>query len=232
MTPRCRRPDTEFLAAERRPHAGATPGSVTLRVVPEMVLRSSRPDGVGALLAGTMGIAVALIVSVTQPLGALSQPLGALSTVLSPRPSVSVSGGYPCTEQGATACGAIFPAVDGPLSPGVARRRTVTATFSNARVRGLYLTGFASRAAGSSALCTAADPAAAVTLKIEGAPGLLYSGTLSDFGRAHGSTASMLPLPTGSDTQVLRFTAGYSPSAGAPYMGCVSSGDFAWYAAQ
>jgi hypothetical protein len=107
---------------------------------------------------------------------------------------------------------------------------------------GVYLSKFESRSAKSGAACTAADPAARITLTIRQGETVVYQGSLSDFAGAHHDPSSLLPLRGGrdgsgatgrwaqGDSSTFIISVGLDISADNSYMSCVSTADIAWLA--
>lgn len=107
---------------------------------------------------------------------------------------------------------------------------------------GVYLTRFQSRSPRSGALCQAADPALKMNLVISQGSEVIYSGSLSAFGAAHGDSTTMLELRGGhdgsgesgrwadGDSSNFTISVGLDESADNDYMGCVTTTDIAWLA--
>ncbi len=136
-------------------------------------------------------------------------------------PQLSVTGGSGSDQ--------IFPS-EAPLAPGQVATSWVQVARRGGGSRhrlGLYLSRYSSRAADSSPLCTATDPADRVNLMVGSDSGPIYDGTLSDFAAKHGSASSPLRLDIVTQ-ETLTFRMGLDPSSGNSYMGCRSVADLAW----
>jgi hypothetical protein len=134
-----------------------------------------------------------------------------------------------------TRMAACAPLFDGsglfyPGGPAVERSVTVTWHGGHPSAFGLYVDKFSSHDARSQPGCTTADPADKLNLLVAQDGNLLYQGTLSSFHREHGTAPDALHLHGHSG----RFTISVAMdlSADNAYMGCVSTTDLVWVAAQ
>lgn len=154
-----------------------------------------------------------------------------------------------CTSPSQSAvCATLFPAGASPLYPGgPAEKAQVTITYraSNATSSfGLYLSKFAARAPQSAAVCSAADPASMLDLTVRQGATTIYQGSLSAFAAAHSGPTSMLHLAGGhdgsgaadrwqnGDSSSFSISVALDRAADNAYMGCASTADIDWMAAQ
>ena len=101
----------------------------------------------------------------------------------------------------------------------------------------VYVARLDERAASSSALCHAADPAAAFKLLISGdGGGLVYAGSLADFAATYREPTRALAIPAfggraawdpGGASHV-RIAVSLDPAADDAYMGCATNLQLAW----
>lgn len=157
--------------------------------------------------------------------------------------------GADCTTPAANAvCAALFPAGASPLYPGgPAQSAEVTVTYhasSPTASFGVYLTNFSARAAESAPYCSASDPASMLDLTIRQGARTIYQGTLSAFALTHSAPTSMLHLAGGrdgagsldrwhdGDSSTFTISVSLDRAADNAYMGCASTADIAWLAAQ
>lgn len=130
---------------------------------------------------------------------------------------------------------------------------TVAITYTGSIPTGdfrLYTTSYATKGAGSSALCTATDPAAKLNLQIKVGSTIIYPttgtgyGTLKEFATTYTSTSNGLQLKGGTngagsvgvwatdDAGTYTISVNLDSSADNPYQGCQSEASFNWYAVQ
>ena len=130
------------------------------------------------------------------------------------------------------ACAPLFDGTESLLPGGPPIARSVTVTWQGARpsVFGLYVDRFLSRDPRSQPICTAADPAGKLILRVDQDGTPLYQGTLSDFQRDHGSASDALHLL--GDSGRFTISIALDRSADNAYMGCVASADLVWIASQ
>lgn len=123
-----------------------------------------------------------------------------------------------------------------PGGPAEVRRvRIAYAGDQPAEAVGLYVAGFASRSPKSRPMCQAADPAASFDVTIGEGSTTLFQGTLAELAAGHDAPPSMLALPGrwhGGDGHTYTISVALDRSAGNDLMGCVSTADFVWLAAQ
>lgn len=132
------------------------------------------------------------------------------------------------------ACATLFDG-SGILFPGgPAVERSLTVTWHGnghaASALGLYVANFTSHDPRSQPGCTAADPADRLDLSVSQDGTLLYTGSLSDLARDHGSATDTL-LARG-DSGLFKIAVSLDRAAGNGYMGCVSTADLVWTASQ
>jgi hypothetical protein len=160
-----------------------------------------------------------------------------------------VSGTNCSTETTSGTCAVLFNAT--AIKPGAADRTntatiTYTGTLATSDFR-LFATGYSSKGASSSALCTAVNPASKLNLQIKQGTTIVYPtagvgyGTLDGFAATYTSSANGLQLKGGagtagvwatSDASTFTISANLDGAADNPYQGCQSLATFAWYAAQ
>jgi hypothetical protein len=160
-----------------------------------------------------------------------------------------VSGSDCATETTAGTCAAIFSAT--AMKPGAADlSNTVTITYTGTMSTGdfrLYASGFETKAAGSSALCSATDPASKLNVQVKQGSTIVYPtggtgyGTLAGFASAYSSAANGLQLKgeagtagvwAQDDAAVFTINVNLDGTADNPYQGCQSLATLVWSAAQ
>lgn len=161
---------------------------------------------------------------------------GAHASIEAQTPSISESGAN-CSRQGASVvCDSLF---DGSklLYPGAPPlTRSLSLTYAGPRVAmlgGLFLSEFTSRAAQSSSLCTAADPAAGFELTVTASGRTIYGGSLSDFAAEHSDSGHVLSLRDGwrpGESVPVTLAVTMPDWVGNEYEGCASAATFAWFA--
>lgn len=162
-----------------------------------------------------------------------------------------VSGSNCSSETTSGTCAVIFNAT--AMKPGAAdRTNTVTITYTGTLTTSdfrMFATGYETKAASSSTLCTATNPASKLNVQVKQGTTIVYPtsgsghGTLDGFATAYASAATGLQLKGGggagtagvwSANDASTFTISVSLDDGAdnPYQGCRSLATIAWYAAQ
>jgi hypothetical protein len=160
-----------------------------------------------------------------------------------------VSGADCADETTAGTCAAIFNAT--AMRPGAAdRSNTATITYTGTMSTGdfrLYASGFETKAAGSSALCSATDPASKLNVQIKQGTTVIYPtagsgyGSLAAFASAFSSAANGLQLKgeagtagvwAEDDAATFTINVNLDGSADNPYQGCQSLATLVWSAAQ
>lgn len=160
-----------------------------------------------------------------------------------------VSGTNCASETTSGTCAAIFNAT--AMRPGAAdRTNTVTISYTGTLATGdfrLYASGFETKAAGSSALCSATDPASKLNLQVKQGTTVIYPtagtgyGTLAGFASAYSTAANGLQLRgqagtagvwAQNDAATFTINVNLDGSADNPYQGCQSLATLVWSAAQ
>jgi hypothetical protein len=160
-----------------------------------------------------------------------------------------VSGTNCSTETTSGTCAAVFNAT--AMKPGAAdRTNTVTITYTGTITTSdfrIFATGYQSKGASSSALCTAANPASKLNIQVKQGATIVYPtsgtgyGTLDGFATAYTSSANGLQLKGAggtagvwatNDAQTFTINVNLDGAADNPYQGCQSLATLAWYAAQ
>jgi hypothetical protein len=168
----------------------------------------------------------------------------------------SVIGGANCAvATGNGTCATLFGAANAAgIEPGQADvTNTATITYKGSKSPTssfrLYATGYATKAAGSGAACTAVDPALAVDLQIAIGATVIYPisgvgyGTLAGFATTYTTSANGLGLKGGTggvgavnqwatnDSSVFSIKVHVDAAASTnTYQGCNSGVDLVWYA--
>jgi len=184
----------------------------------------------GRLTATLAGLAAAVIA-----VNAQAGFSGSVPTLTQVGPGCSaVSGGQSCGDLFAGA-GRLASGVPAEVSQSML---TFNGTVSS-RAAGLYVDRFASRGAGSDAVCTAADPASKFDFTVTANGRVLYQGTLAGFAASHADPSSRLSLPGASgqldrwapgDTVAVDLSVSLDRSADNSYMGCTTDTQFTWFA--
>ena len=160
-----------------------------------------------------------------------------------------VSGSNCSTETTLGLCAVVFNAT--AMKPGAAdRTNTVTITYTGTLPTSdfrLYATGYLSKGASSSALCTAINPASKLNLQVKQGVTVVYPtsgagyGTLDGFASLYTSSANGLQLKGASgtagawvtnDAATFTISVNLDSTADNPYQGCQSAATLSWYAAQ
>jgi hypothetical protein len=125
----------------------------------------------------------------------------------------------------ATGCAPAISTESAIMVPGVLQTKKLKVSYNGSGGRlAIRLGRYSAKAADSSPLCRAADPADKIDLRIEQDGRLVFDGTLSEFAGVAGAE-----LSTSRDS-VVTFTYGLDGSAGNAYMGCRSAADLVWEA--
>jgi hypothetical protein len=179
-----------------------------------------------------------LLVAAALALGAVALLHGSFNDGLASEGGIgltNVSGraGDCVTPTRQAACATLFDGSASLFPGGPAIERSLTVTWHGnghaASAFGLYVGNFTSHN-GRSAACAAADPAARLDLSVSQDGTLLYTGTLSEFARDHGSAPNAL-LAHG-DSGRFSIAVSLDRAADNTYMGCVSTADLVWTASQ
>ncbi len=166
----------------------------------------------------------------------------------------AVSGTNCSADTNAGTCAVLFSAGTTAFKPGAAdKTNTVTLTYTGSVPTGdfrIYTSAYVSRAAASSAFCTAADPAAKVNLQIKQGATVIFPtagsgyGTLAAFAAAYTSATAGLQLKGGAggagaagvwasgDASTFTVAVNLDAAADNSYQGCQSTVTLVWYAAQ
>ncbi len=165
-----------------------------------------------------------------------------------------VSGSNCSTGTNNGTCATIFSLSSTNFIPGAAdKSNTVTITYLGSITTGtfgIYAANYSSKAAGSSSLCTATNPASKLNLQIKQGSTIIYPtsgsgyGTLSGFATTYSGTGAVLHLKGGTngsgttdqwvanDSSVFTINVNLDTTADNPYQGCQSQTDLVWYASQ
>jgi hypothetical protein len=202
--------------------------------------------GIIGLLAGTYGSATFATFSAQTDNAATF--LGGTVAMTNVAGTV-VSGANCSTETSSGVCATIFNAT--ALKPGAADRSntvaiTYTGTLATSDFR-LFAQSYLGRTGSSSALCTAATPAAKLNFQIKQGATVVFPvagtgyGTLDAFATTYSSAANGLQLKGGSgtpgawstsDAATFTIAVNLDPTADNTYQGCQSQTSLAWYAVQ
>src|SRR6266545_7183899 len=159
-----------------------------------------------------------------------------------------VSGTNCSTETTSGTCAVIFNAT--AMKPGAAdRTNTVTISYTGTIATSdfrVFATGYQSKGASSSTLCTAASPASKLNVQVKQGTTIVYPtsgtgyGTLDGFATTYATSANGLQLKGGggtgtvgvwntNDAATFTISVNLDGTADNPYQGCQSVATLAWY---
>jgi hypothetical protein len=145
--------------------------------------------------------------------------------------------GAQCSSAGLTqVCSGLFDGEQALYPGGPSQSASLTLDYQGTRPAahaGLFLRHFVSRATGSDAACTAADPASMLRLTVVRDGSAVFDGSLSALA-AHADSAGMASIGrlAAGGTAHLTVTVSMDRAADNSYMGCLSKADFVWLAAE
>ena len=164
----------------------------------------------------------------------------------------AVAGSQCAASTAAGVCATLFSSASTALKPGDPdKSNTVTITYTGnlpTTSFGLYAANYQAKGAGSSSLCTAANPASKLNVQVTQGATIIFPtagsgyGTLADFAATYSSSAAMLSLKGGTsgagtagvwnqnDASTFTILVNLDASADNAYQGCQSLADFVWFA--